>query len=450
VSRSIQEVRKIGQENSGGIVVLTIFFILLSSLQNPAFNLDIENDKDKNMSSIDDYRDNMTLDGWQWEFVRRNELYRNSYEDIRKLSEAPKNSIDDRIFISFYEKGGEEHFHIKVVQNKEIGGTGTPDPTLQYNQLPILIKPIMDEITIEALKEPIGGEISLSFFKKAFTINRLFHTKCFFSKEDYGIGVPDPALGYDQLPDLIKPIMDEITIAKQDSPPLTVKAIRDINLDEELNRTWDDRYIEKLWRSDKKNAFKTLLAIILSPGGGQETLYLGISLRGKRDETLETIKNLTEKYLSPKSKKHPRVRKTEWKSYLDIWDEWEKSKTPSKRLFAAIAETIKINISTVKTRWYKTYFLIYGRKYNPIEVKASNKKSQEELCAKCKFFTCYEQESKNGGHSGMNWVPCAEFLKLGNREEYLRETLKDNNALEFLLAENKKEGARRIKKASTE
>lgn len=134
----------------------------------------------------------------------------------------------------------------------------------------------------------------------------------------------------------------------------------------------------------------------------------------KPDEPRIIIRHLIDALLNiygDKEKKKSRFRK-EQADALDIYKAWMESGLSARKGFPKIAKQFKIPESTVKTRWYKAYSIIFSKRYDSDKIKEQAKdKGTAELCAKCKDATCYK-----GGTVGDNdWIPCSEFLRFAGK-----------------------------------
>lgn len=190
-----------------------------------------------------DYMDNMPLDGWAWEFVRRNESYRNAYLRVKENVTKSKNADPFKF---------------------------TTSPT---------------EETVEIYK--ILWNI----------VEKEFHIKPFYSDEDYGAGIPAPDLRYNQLSDKIKPILNKAI------NPVAVLTPKDI---EQKARTLNFNSIEFLWDTGKDLACDAILRGMLSPNNSHDTIYLGISMNAKRRDVDRQLRKIIKGNIKPEYNIHIR------------------------------------------------------------------------------------------------------------------------------------------------
>jgi hypothetical protein len=199
------------------------------------------------------YMEKMTPDGWQWEFIRRNKVYKKIYSEIKKK------------------------------MSKYSGGNPLTNPGDSF------------------------------FYKKWWEIEKKFGISAFYENEPYGVGIPDPDLPYNLLPNEKKPLF------KTSHEPIRVIAPE--YLERETRKVWDGPLMEELFRSDKRFACMIYLKNLLSPNNLENTLYVGISPTAKREEVRKDIEAILKKFIPAKINKgikKPRI--SEWKFYLQVWD----------------------------------------------------------------------------------------------------------------------------------
>ena len=139
-------------------------------------------------------------------------------------------------------------------------------------------------------------------------------------------------------------------------------------------------------------------------------LYFKIKPDAPRDEIFFRLGYL----LNAHSVKEKRFRKERLKA-LEVWEVWEKKGLSAKRAFPCIAKELNIKLSTVKTRWYKAYSLIYGKPFNSKETKEILKAEAQDLCTKCQDAKCYKERE-----GILDWIPCPSYIRSAGKE-YLRE-----------------------------
>lgn len=171
----------------------------------------------------------------------------------------------------------------------------------------------------------------------------------------------------------------------------------------------------------------------------EDYLLLSVDLRKSKDAILDNFKKLLDFHLK---KKGNRVRIKEWELDLQVWDEWVRSEVSARKSFPAISKRLNIPISTIKSRWYKAYELIYRKKYDLKAFKEKNKQKAEELCSRCEDAICYK-----GSHAD-NWIGCKAYLNIAGKD-YLREILKNNDQLDFLTYKDKYSKQKTRKRLST-
>lgn len=234
-------------------------------------------------------------------------------------------------------------------------------------------------------------------------------------------------------PDYIKEIREYEKLLKKQKREKKKSAIRELDLEEvrKANKICDKFSLEFPYPLDELEAIadgKTFFIgglnevdITQSEPDEEGFLHFKIKAGASRYIIHYILDLLLDSYSSNDRKR--RFRKENIKAF-EVWEEWQKSALSVKKGFPQIAKKLKINLSTVKTRWYKSYFLVYRKPYNQNEVKKQAKKAGEELCPKCTDVKCYKQRE---GH--MEWIPCAEYLNLAGKE-YLREKKMSDEDLE--------------------
>ncbi len=217
-----------------------------------------EKKKDIKFSPADyDYMDNMPLEGWMWEFIRRNPVYRNLFSD---LAEHDNNVI------------------------KIVGEVNDPNSiVLMERKVFFTIKEIREECNILPVS---GTEEELhphDFQLITFTVNN--ELKTFW-------GFPNPHIKYNHF-DTFTPII------RGASPLISYKV-------EE----------QKLKQNGANYCFK-IITNILPPITVEDTIYIGISLSAKKEDILQKLQHIIEKNVTSKDIK---VRTDKWKYYLITFD----------------------------------------------------------------------------------------------------------------------------------
>jgi hypothetical protein len=134
----------------------------------------------------------------------------------------------------------------------------------------------------------------------------------------------------------------------------------------------------------------------------EATLIMSINLTRTREDILFEVNRFLDLYHEPSK---VRFRPDKIREYLKVWDIWESLDVSGKKAFPIIAKKLNISPSTVKTRWYKAYKYIYGKKFDHRDF-AENSVAQ---CASCMDW-----------EKGCNEKPCSRIIKRTGRK-YLDE-----------------------------
>ena len=96
---------------------------------------------------------------------------------------------------------------------------------------------------------------------------------------------------------------------------------------------------------------------------------------------------------------------------LQVWDLWDEAGQPARQSFPNIAKKLDIPESTVKSRWYKAYELIYDEPYSNNPAKRKNdqiERALQELCLKCTDPIC-------GNKHGAEEIGCPAFERIAGK-----------------------------------
>lgn len=298
-----------------------------------------------------DYLETLDKDGWHWEFTRRNDNYRKAFNEVERLLNEGKD-------------------YCKNLKCKEC----------------------------EAISE---RPCPLS---QAFYVGDTFMINPFFNKV---FGLPAPYVKYSDLPDEVKPV----TFIRPISP---MKALTENEIQEAIRQTWEDRKLifERIWRyRDPKYAMFNSINKILSPNPRKEedTVYIGISLHGTRDELRKAFNNVLKKYVRPKiCIGDTKLQPEKWKTGLMIWD----IRTNHRLSLKEAGHKIDIAEDTARKQFYRAYELIYGKKYKATDFKKPEIK-KNYLNRECS--TCSQKPTCKD--------PCPDVLAFVNQDtkQYQRE-----------------------------
>lgn len=276
-----------------------------------------------NLSAYD-YMDTMSMEGWQWEFIRRNAQYEKLYCEVKDIFSKHNN--------------GE-------------------------------------------LFRDIPKRKSAKIYKLLWKVEKQFFITPFYNHNDYGDCIPNPNFSYNKLPDSMKPF-----IRHQETLP-TVIGLSEEDLEKRIKGKikegyLDTKFIEQLLSMDKELAYQKIVHCLLSPTLSRNVLYIGISLDASKDKVKEDMERLLNKHIRPKIDKGDAKRRLDkFKSYLIVWDERRLRKP-----FKQIAKGLNTKEPACKKMFYKTYELIYGKKYNPADYKKPKIKKEylKRECNTCK------------------------------------------------------------------
>jgi hypothetical protein len=322
-----------------------------------------------------DYLDTLDKDGWHWEFTRRNEKYRTAYDEMATLRK--EGGIKCKNF---------DCLHCDIV------GRPCPASIVCYVEDTLKIRPLFKTVS--------------------------------------GLKMPDPSIKYFDLPDEAKPV----TMIRPISP---MKVFTGNDFQEEICQTWETRkmmfknlFNRGGYSHGPKDAIFDFVNQILSPypRGGENTLYIGISLDATRDELRNAFNNVLKKHVRPKIK-HGDTKQTpdKWKSSLMIWD-----LRIFKNTYGDIAPIMGIAKDAAKKKFYRAYELIYGKKYNSDEYERPLIKKQymKRYCNTCEqrpackepcpdVIGYVDQDSKNYQRemTGGNTIDTMAKLKKGRQKE---------------------------------
>jgi hypothetical protein len=271
-----------------------------------------EKEEEKIKFNPDDYAymDSMPLEGWTWEFIRRNCDYRKYYTNYCSELKKP---LHERIYSFLH------HFGMDVNRNNyyplpeekflTIKGDvayGIPNPDITFDDF--------QRHYSEKRKEHL--RVHEEFLK-------IGNLKEYLEKKSIFANGKNP-----------KEYREELEIyLKENCMPIILKS--KIVKARKFNNHYLNRYKQL---SNKKDIFKDTdftsycvhTLFTLAPADVEDTLYLGISLSAKKDDIIREIARILKyqkkpiKIKSPKSQKknkNPLIGKSKiWKSYLIIYD----------------------------------------------------------------------------------------------------------------------------------
>jgi hypothetical protein len=260
-----------------------------------------------------DYLENLDADGWHWEITRRNEGYRQAYDEMLQLQINAEDTCKNL-----------DCFSCKV-----------------KSQGP--------------MKCPLS---------QCYYVEEIFQIKPFYKAKEYGLNIPDPKLKYIKFPDQAKPL----TTRRPVSP---IKALTSFELERAIKNTWKVKKIlyDQIWHShDPEYAMYDFVHDILAPDPRsseprekeQQTLFIGISLTATRDDLRANFEKLLKRHVRPKTNRGDSKQAPEkWKSHIIIWD------LRAERIpYTGIKSITGIAAATARKQFYRAYELIYGEKYN--------------------------------------------------------------------------------------
>lgn len=343
-----------------------------------------------------DYMDSLDKDGWKWEFVRRNENYRKSYEEITHLQINDGKNCKTIVDCFNCIKNGrvktciqakcfevEKEFKIKIcskVNNKNKVQTfwGIPNPALSYNELhPVIEKPVTNSLPSTPLKIITPNEFSLHVQFKNELMKRYLNKIW-----DYKNPQKSMEVVLTLLEDLISPdsYFDNHLFLKNNNP------LHD-NLDIRDNMDVDD------------------------------VLLLSFSRSSTKEELRVAFEDVLKKHVRPKTSSRDTKRNPDkWKMGLMVWDLRERYRMS----FNEVKEKTRFKEDTSKKRFYRIYELIYGKKYAPSDYERPEIKKEylKRYCENCDEFSICA-------------APCPDVLGLINQDtKYIEqdtwETIKDN------------------------
>lgn len=266
-----------------------------------------------------DYMDDMPVDGWFWELIRRSDKYKFKYEEFAiKLKEYCTTSASKKLQI-IYESA---HYLIDEVNND----IGICEEAF-LDERRIAVKILYDDLWVG----PIGEEKN-DFFKHYLFFPFTSHLRSCAQKDfphlplekitmlrkfkTFGLGLPRPKFKYSDFRTSITPPINHITC----SNCVTYEEIK-----------------------NKKNMGPRILEI-LAPGKLEDTLYIGITRSAAIGDIEKSLLPRIKKYLKPREVK---FRTDKWKYYLIVFDLKEKNRTIS---YDNIAEILSEAYPYIKVR----------------------------------------------------------------------------------------------------
>jgi hypothetical protein len=247
--------------------------------------------------------DNLPLEGWIWEIIRRSEKYINSFDDFSK-SESCDN-----------------------LDNVLSSGVGIQIMTTTGNSESkfLLFKPINDSLKVAIKHEDIDNAKILT--------NMLYgNTNLFFA-------IPRPAIKYIDFSDNLTPKIQGI-----DSLYNKVRCL-----------TYDE--LKTPFKTSDGECLDFDLQDVLSPFKAEDTLYIGIHRNANREEILQSLSVAIKKYLQPSRVKK---RNDRWKYYLIVHD--MKNKYPNAS-YDDIAEVLSEAYPIVKIKRGKKIRVVKGYEF---------------------------------------------------------------------------------------
>jgi hypothetical protein len=219
----------------------------------------------EDLKSKYEHLNKLPLDGWLWEFIRRNREYKNIYSELKR-------DIAEGDF--------------KQAKGAQFGWSeikfSSPSITDKFDRL-----------------EKRFGICPTLYFNPDDSDSYL--SKQFKGKE-YAVCIPNPAKQYNEI-----------------NPELKIRGSKPI-----LSYKFKEHAVKELLERDKQKFYEHCYKAInrLSPNSDiPNTLYIGIALNAKKSDVEKELKKLMS---SPDMKtKKERIRPKEWKYYLIVYDLYE-------------------------------------------------------------------------------------------------------------------------------
>lgn len=261
------------------------------------------NDKENTKFNPADYAylddKDFPMAGWMWEFIRRSPDYNQRYNQIKKLSETAvlkKTSIG--IIYDKYEF------------------TKSSDGNILHDALRDLEKKCFVRPLVIMQKNNVSDTFILMH------VSKLVHKSKYIC--DIYIGIPNPNLGYCDFKTK-KPFICGVT---------SVSYHR--FMPEAIHFYQKEKY---------HKAFARIFRDKLTHENLENTLYLGISLKANIEEIKKGIKDILRQNIKLKDK---RMRPTEWKYYLMVYELEKNTSLTFKQISKKLSEPVSIMIEDVE------------------------------------------------------------------------------------------------------
>jgi hypothetical protein len=278
-----------------------------------------------------EYMDNIPLEGWAWEFIRRNPNYESLYNEIEHdfktidilKGDTEFESIIDNIKDSPIKKKFNQlndSFHIRVFILENI-----PCDISKLANTDKNVKKIIEKYKVTDLLNIHRPDIKNFMHVEGIP---LF------------IGIPNPKTKYHEFCCHFPTIEG-------------VSCVRFFKFDENTAKEFGYFTSDYLNKQFEQYCYKVMMNE-LAPNHSSDTLYFGISLNGKKDDIMQQVKTIIGNYIKP-TKGAGRQRDKKWKYYLIAYDLVKKGKSYSK-IADILCEAFESNESLVDVKNSENYY----------------------------------------------------------------------------------------------
>ncbi len=252
---------------------------------------------------------NLPLEGWIWEFIRRNPEYRRLYSEIKK---DPNGCKHPDILLREYGMEANRDLYIPLPKEKFL--------TIKEDS-PVKIKTKHSRSRDITLGVP-NPDITYEDFKRYYLEKRKEHLE--MHKEHFG-NLKDYLEKYSIFSSNMKPkeYFEEFEKNfKTNCIPIILKS--KIVTTHMFHNYWVDRYKElslknaQFSNEDFRKYCVYHLLNTLTIREVENTIYLGIAIYAKYEDIKQELKKIYKKYIKPIAKK--RIREKEWFDYLIAYD----------------------------------------------------------------------------------------------------------------------------------